>query len=47
MRLDTVRLMTTLALTLLMLPLASDAQQAAKLYRIGILSATSASAYAP
>jgi putative ABC transport system substrate-binding protein len=47
MRLSTVRLMTTLALTLLMMPLASDAEQPAKLYRIGILGATSAAAYAP
>jgi putative tryptophan/tyrosine transport system substrate-binding protein len=43
----TLGLLLTLALSLLVAPLAPEAQQPAKLYRIGILGATSASAYAP
>ena len=46
MRLQTLGLAVTLAVALLA-PLATDAQQSTKVYRIGFLGAISASAYAP
>jgi hypothetical protein len=47
MRLNTVRLILTLALGMLVPPLAADAQQAGKVARIGYLSGISSSGSPP